>query len=244
MRSRRFEVSALAAALLLVPLGALQAASAPAAATATATATATASVLPGFEGWPTGVLEIRSKAGRQWFKVLAADTPDRQERGLMFVTRLPSEVGMVFPQSPPQVVRMWMKNTLIPLDMLFLGANHRVLYIRENAPVESLEIITTPELTASVLEIAGGESARRGIRVGDHVRVSGLPALKERRRTGAAAGKGLQTAPANSSTSGARPCRTHLQQSAHSSAAPRTGTGRRIPSRHALCRSRGTRTTN
>jgi len=129
--------------------------------------------LPGFDGWPETRLAIRSGRGRQAFRVLVADTPERQERGLMFVTHLPRDVGMLFPQDPPQVVHMWMKNTLIPLDMLFIDAGRHVVYIRANAAVESLELISTPQLTQSVLEIGGGEAARRGIRVGDEIAMSG-----------------------------------------------------------------------
>jgi len=91
---------------------------------------------------------------------------------LMFVTHLPPDVGMLFPQDPPQVVHMWMKNTLIPLDMLFIDADRHVVYIRANAAVQSLELISTPRLTQSVLEIGGGEAARRGIRVGDEIAMS------------------------------------------------------------------------
>ncbi len=177
MRRRQLErvvtlVMAMAVAALVLAPGTAQAAG------AAVTQASNDSVLRGFDGWPTGAMAIRAKTGQQWFKVLVADTPDRQERGLMFVTQLPSDVGMVFPQSPPRVVTMWMENTLIPLDMLFLGPNHRVLYIRENAPIQSRDIISTPQATWAVLEIVGGESARRGIHVGDRFSVTGIATLK------------------------------------------------------------------
>ncbi len=120
--------------------------------------------------FPTSVLEIRTHAGREWFSVWIADTPARSEQGLMFLKWLPTDRGMLFPQETPRVMSMWMKNTLIPLDMLFIDAQGRVVYIRERATPQSQDIISTPVAVKAVLELAGGECSRLGIRVGDHVR--------------------------------------------------------------------------
>ena len=118
---------------------------------------------------PRSALEIRSGGGRQWFNIRIADTSARQERGLMFVKKLPADQGMLFPNRKPQPVAMWMKNTLIPLDMLFIDSRGRIVCLIASARPESLEILSCDKPVKAVLEIAGGEAARRAIRVGDRV---------------------------------------------------------------------------
>jgi len=98
----------------------------------------------------------------------------------MFVRALPADQGMLFPVDPPRPMTMWMKNTLIPLDMLFINAAGRIIYIKHDATPESEAIITTPTPAAfnsqrptavrAVLELAGGECAKRHIEEGDEVR--------------------------------------------------------------------------
>ena len=119
---------------------------------------------------PRSALEIRSASGRQWFNIRVADTSASQERGLMFVRNLPADAGMLFPQKEPQPVAMWMKNTLIPLDMLFIDSRGRIVCLIASARPESLEILSCDRPVKAVLEIGGGEAARRGIRVGNQVR--------------------------------------------------------------------------
>lgn len=121
------------------------------------------------EGFPRSALEIRSASGRQWFNIRIADTEARRELGLMFVTRMPSDEGMLFPEDQPQVMSMWMKNTYIPLDMLFIDTRGHVVCLIENAKPESLEILSCDKPAKAVLEINGGEARRRGIKVGDAV---------------------------------------------------------------------------
>jgi uncharacterized protein len=118
------------------------------------------------------LLQIRSHQGRQWFNVYLARTEEQQERGLMFVRQLPADTGMLFPQSAPRPMTMWMKNTLIPLDMLFIDPRGRIVCLRERAEPESQKLIECPVAVAAVLEINGGEAARRGIRMGDSVDLS------------------------------------------------------------------------
>jgi hypothetical protein len=80
---------------------------------------------------------------------------------------------MLFPLQRPGVMRMWMKNTLIPLDMLFIDVHGDIIYIRHNATPESEDIISIPAPVITpvkaVLELAGGECARRHIEQGDRV---------------------------------------------------------------------------
>src|ERR1700722_7043851 len=120
--------------------------------------------------FPSSVLSIQTRKGAEWFTVWIADTPERSEQGLMFLQWLPTDQGMLFPQDAPRVMHMWMKNTLIPLDMLFIDAKGHIIAIRERAPPRSEEIISSPAAVKAVLELAGGECATLGIRVGDQVR--------------------------------------------------------------------------
>jgi len=131
--------------------------------------TACPAAQPGGEGYPRSAMEIRGKSGRQWFNVVIADTQARQELGLMYVRSLPSDAGMLFPQRSPQPMSMWMKNTLIPLDMLFIDVRGRIVCLLENAKPQSLDILSCDKPVKAVLEINGGEAHKRGIRVGDRV---------------------------------------------------------------------------
>ena len=103
------------------------------------------------------------------FRVWVADTPPRAEQGLMFVSDLPESEGMVFPLEPPRVERMWMKNTYIELDLLFIAANGRVTKIIERAHPLSLETLSSDAPVAAVLELKGGAAAKLGLKVGDSV---------------------------------------------------------------------------
>ena len=103
------------------------------------------------------------------FQVWVADTPERAEQGLMFVSDLPETFGMVFPLQPPRVETMWMKNTYIELDMLFVGADGRVTKIIERAHPMSLDTLSSDSPVAAVIEIKGGEAAKLRLSVGDTV---------------------------------------------------------------------------
>ena len=176
--------SGLAVAALLPLLACAAPASPPAGAPTTApapkpgpaAAPASAASTPGAaegmadkEGFPHSALEIRSASGRQWFNIRIADTEPRRELGLMYVTNLPYDQGMLFPEDEPQVMSMWMKNTYIPLDMLFIDTHGRIVCVVANAKPESEQILTCDKPAKAVLEIGGGEAARRGIKVGDEV---------------------------------------------------------------------------
>jgi uncharacterized membrane protein (UPF0127 family) len=103
------------------------------------------------------------------FQVWVADTPERAEQGLMFVSDLPPTMGMVFPLEPPRVETMWMKNTYIELDMLFIRADGRVSKIIARAAPMSLQTLSSDTPVAAVLELKGGEAAKLGLRIGDTV---------------------------------------------------------------------------
>jgi uncharacterized protein len=103
------------------------------------------------------------------FEVWIADNQERSEQGLMFVSELPANLGMIFPLDPPKVETMWMKNTYIELDMLFIEQGGRVSKIIERAEPMSLRPLSSDGKVAAVLELRGGEAARLGLRVGDTV---------------------------------------------------------------------------
>lgn len=124
--------------------------------------------------FPRTSLEITHRAAdrtihRYPFTVWVADTPPRAEQGLMFVSDLPESLGMVFPLDPPRVENMWMKNTYIELDMLFVAAGGRVTKIIERAQPMSLDTLSSDAKVAAVLELKGGVAAKLGLRAGDTV---------------------------------------------------------------------------
>jgi uncharacterized membrane protein (UPF0127 family) len=98
-----------------------------------------------------------------------ADTPAQQQQGLMWVQQLPADHGMLFVLTAPRPMSMWMKNTYVPLDMLFVDARGRITHIAHKTTPLSEEIISSNGDVAGVVEILAGEAARRGIAVGDHI---------------------------------------------------------------------------
>ena len=119
--------------------------------------------------FPRTTLEIVARGHRHRFEIWIADTPSRQEQGLMFVRDLPATQGMLFPQGSPQVAHFWMKNTYIPLDMVFVGEDGRVAKIIANARPFSLDVLSSDVPVIAVLEIRGGDAHDLGIAVGDRV---------------------------------------------------------------------------
>ena len=103
------------------------------------------------------------------FKVELAITPAEHERGLMFREHLEPDTGMLFISDSPRRQVFWMKNTLIPLDMIFIGSDWRIAGIVENAEPKTLTAREVPAPSQYVLEIGGGLSARYGIRAGQVV---------------------------------------------------------------------------
>ena len=114
-------------------------------------------------------VEIASKSGVHVFTVEIADTEPARERGLMFRKELPSGQGMLFDFHRDQQVGFWMKNTLIPLDMLFIDKSGRIANIAHSAKPLSEEVIMSEGQVRAVLEVAGGTAKRHGIEPGDRV---------------------------------------------------------------------------
>ena len=119
--------------------------------------------------FPRTTLAISARGHVDRFDVWIADTPARQEQGLMFVRDLPASEGMLFPQDSPQVAHFWMKNTYIPLDMVFVGEGGRIAKIVADARPFSLDVLSSDVPVVAVLEIRGGEARQLGMGVGDRV---------------------------------------------------------------------------
>jgi len=153
----RFLAAGLAAALLFPAAG--LAVPSPAAAQATA-------------GQPASALEslaIVSGDKRHAFQVEVMRTPEQRARGLMHRRYLPADRGMLFDFERVEPVAMWMENTFIPLDMLFIRADGTIVRIAENTEPLSRRTIPSGEPVLSVLEINGGISRTLGIKAGDRI---------------------------------------------------------------------------
>jgi uncharacterized protein len=119
---------------------------------------------------PKEPLVIVTKDGKRYaFRVEVARTPQQQEVGEMFRTRVPEDGGMLFDWGAPQESNMWMRNTLVPLDMLFIGPDGTIRAVAEDAVPRSLAIIQSGIPVRATLEVAGGTARRLGIVVGDKV---------------------------------------------------------------------------
>ncbi|MBX9710282.1 MAG: DUF192 domain-containing protein [Xanthobacteraceae bacterium] len=114
-------------------------------------------------------LEIVTKSGVQVFSIEMATTDEERMKGLMYRKSLPEGRGMLFDFSPEQDVQMWMKNTYIPLDMIFIRADGSILSIAENTTPLSEKIISSGGLAKGVLEVIGGTARKYGIVPGDRV---------------------------------------------------------------------------
>jgi len=108
------------------------------------------------------------------FHVEVARTEPEREKGLMFRDRLAPDAGMIFLFERPSVQTFWMKNTLIPLDMIFIGSDRAIVGVVENAQPLTLTARSVGEPSQYVLEIGGGLAARLGIRAGQRVELRGV----------------------------------------------------------------------
>jgi uncharacterized membrane protein (UPF0127 family) len=114
-------------------------------------------------------LEIVTKTGVQVFSVEMATTEEEKTTGLMYRKELADGKGMLFDFTPEQEVSMWMKNTYISLDMIFIRADGRILRIAENTEPMSTKIIPSRGLAKGVLEVIAGTAQKYGIAPGDRI---------------------------------------------------------------------------
>jgi uncharacterized protein len=140
---------------------------------------ASAAVLTAARGWsdpapeplsrfPTGTVRVTGKHPTRRFKVWLAATDARREQGLMFVRSMEPDQGMWFQFDTPDILTFWMKNTYIPLDILYVAADGRIVRIAAQATPFSLTPIPSGAPATAVLELGGGIAEANGIRVGDH----------------------------------------------------------------------------
>lgn len=115
-------------------------------------------------------VELRNDRAEIRFDIELARTPQERSRGLMFREHLPNRAGMLFIFDPPQRVAFWMKNTLIPLDMIFVDRAGTVTRVHEGAIPGDLTQIEGGDSVYAVLEINAGLAARYGIRPGTQMR--------------------------------------------------------------------------
>jgi uncharacterized membrane protein (UPF0127 family) len=114
-------------------------------------------------------LTIVGGGGSHRFTVELAETPAEMQQGLMFRPHLAPDAGMLFDFKEPTLATMWMRNTLIPLDMLFVDRSGRIVNIAERTVPESDAVIAAAAPVRAVIELNGGTAARLGIRPGDRV---------------------------------------------------------------------------
>ena len=119
--------------------------------------------------FPTAPLTIVTASGPHKFTIELATSPAQMEQGLMFRRSMAPDAGMLFDYKAPSMAMMWMKNTLIPLDMLFVDAQGRIVNIHQRAVPGSLDTIAAAAPVRAVIELNGGTVARLDIRPGDRV---------------------------------------------------------------------------
>jgi uncharacterized membrane protein (UPF0127 family) len=114
-------------------------------------------------------LEIASKSGVHAFAVELALTPEEQSRGLMYRKTLPEGQGMLFDFKRDQETSFWMKNTYVPLDMIFIRSDGRIHRIAENTEPLSERLVPSNGPVRAVLEVLAGTARKLGIAPGDRV---------------------------------------------------------------------------
>ncbi|UCG71643.1 MAG: DUF192 domain-containing protein [Chromatiales bacterium] len=120
--------------------------------------------------FPTGTLVLETSGDRCLrINVRFADTPERQSQGLMFIEQMDEFEGMYFRYAPPSEINMWMKNTYIPLDMVFVRADQRIARIAFNTTPFSETRISSGGPVSGVLELNGGFAGRWRLRAGNRV---------------------------------------------------------------------------
>jgi uncharacterized membrane protein (UPF0127 family) len=114
-------------------------------------------------------LSVTANGRTHQFRVELAESGQDQARGLMFRTEMGADEGMLFPYDPPRVLSFWMRNTVIPLDLIFIGPDRRVINVAANATPYSEDQIWSDAPAIAVLELNGGRAAELGIGPGASV---------------------------------------------------------------------------
>ncbi len=130
-----------------------------------------------FKAFETTSLVISGNKDQHRFIIEVAATDQQKANGLMGRTELGANQGMIFLFDPPQEVSMWMKNTLIPLDMIFVNDKARIFRLRQGKP-NDLTSLTSNGKAAAVIELPGGTVKKLNIRIGDRIITPVLAHLK------------------------------------------------------------------
>jgi uncharacterized membrane protein (UPF0127 family) len=123
----------------------------------------------GLQSFTKEALTIETASGRHVFTVERAISPEQYAQGLMYRKTLAKDAGMLFNRGVDSPMKMWMKNTLVSLDMLFIDGAGKIVYIAPNTVPESTTVITAGKPVRAVLELAAGVTAEKHIQVGDKV---------------------------------------------------------------------------
>ncbi len=155
--------------LLMASAALLLAACSPGAGEASPAADQTAPAVHAISGLAVVPLTVTSGKARHSFRVEVAGTSAQQAKGLMFRTALGADEGMIFPMNPPRPASFWMRNTVIPLDLVFVGPDGRITNIAANAVPYDETPLPSAGLVKAVLELNAGHAAQLGIAPGDLV---------------------------------------------------------------------------
>ncbi|MCJ2178803.1 DUF192 domain-containing protein [Novosphingobium sp. 2580] len=136
---------------------------------ATASTAAAQPAVHPVSGLPVTSLTVESGGKVHAFRVEVAKTEAEQAKGLMFRTAMGADEGMIFPEDPPRKAAFWMRNTVIPLDIIFVGTDHRILNIAANAVPYDETPLPSAGVASAVLELNGGRAEELGIKPGDSV---------------------------------------------------------------------------
>ena len=123
-------------------------------------------------------LDLITATGRHPFDVEVAESDEEKARGLMFRRSMPENAGMIFPYWPPQEATMWMRNTYLSLDMVFIAADGTVHRVEHGTEPFSERIIASEGKVVAVLELVAGVARRIGLKAGDKVE---SPALRRQK---------------------------------------------------------------
>lgn len=114
-------------------------------------------------------LIIKTNDGEHIFQTEIADTPEKQKKGLMFKKEIPNDFAMTFLFSDMRMIHMWMKNTYLPLDMIFFDSYGIITHIHKNAEPFSEDFISSALPAKGVIEVLAGTVHERNIQIGDMI---------------------------------------------------------------------------
>jgi uncharacterized protein len=129
---------------------------------------------PGTIAAGNGTLVLKTDSGPHSFTIELATTPGERALGLMYRRALPADAGMLFLYDRPQPLTMWMRNTILSLDMIFISANGNVYRIESHTEPFSTQLISSEGDVQGVLEVNAGTAEAIGLKAGDEVVYPGL----------------------------------------------------------------------